>query len=274
MTELPEGVRAHECPNQHPVPAGGKFCPTCGEGVATAAAAPFPQAAQISATTPAFSAQFPTGPPWLLGRARFGVLALSAAALVLLTASALLSYFIGGPRLLFYVEVVAGLVLLVHRSKRLGPKEVFGLTMAAAANLVLVQALIFPALARGRGYSDRVNWGEPWGIVALFGLVYLAVGLAALWSPRLRAEISAFLRPRPPTFDVLRGSVVIVLALMALVAVPRAFTGWSSFRLPQSYQESARDQRLTDCQVGVSTRFPEYTDAEKQAAIDFCVGNG
>lgn len=168
MTELPEGVRAHECPNQHPVPAGGKFCPTCGEGVATAAAAPFPQAAQISATTPAFSAQFPTGPPWLLGRARFGVLALSAAALVLLTASALLSYFIGGPRLLFYVEVVAGLVLLVHRSKRLGPKEVFGLTMAAAANLVLVQALIFPALARGRGYSDRVNWGEPWGIVALF----------------------------------------------------------------------------------------------------------
>jgi hypothetical protein len=167
---------------------------------------------------------------------------------------------------------IAALMLLVHRTRRLGPWEILGLTAAAATELTVWSALLRPVLLRVLGYSqDLVFWPVPWAVVASFCQVYLALGLAVLWSDRLRADVSAFLRPRPPTFDVLRGCVVAVVtmvALLALVAVPRAFIGWDSFHPPQSQLE----QRLQECQAGVQTNFPEFSAIEKQRAVDFCMG--
>ena len=144
---------------------------------------------------------------------------------------------------------------------------------AIAAELLVLTTLITPALYRMLGYwDDLVRWPAPWGIVAMFGSAYLAVGLAMLWSPRLRACLTVFLRPRPPTLDVLRFCGVLVLVLLALAAVPRAFTGWQSFQVPQSQADYQHELRVTDCQEGVDTRFPEYSGTLRQQAIDLCVG--
>lgn len=277
---------AGECPGSHHgrvgmycgncgEPVNGKFCASCGAERANQLSATSPSQNQgglgpapevdlvlaqaNSAPTirdtsavrmaPRFSASFPTIPARFLGSPRLSNPQLGLGCLAWLALVAFVFGLLVGPRLLVYTFYVVGLFLLIARAKRIDARSLLTLLTVGVAYFFVFSVISGPAAAHMLGYPYAgPNWPEAFGAAGGVGLPFFAGALVALVSPRMRADLRTFIRPHPPTADLLRVAVVVLLSILAVFPVGRALTGWVGLSARPTYADVSRQQADTSRQ--------------------------
>ena len=264
------------CTAGHMLPAGAAFCPACGSPAAQPPQDSAPTGASADSTPaatgqPSAAEELPKGgrattppPERSAGAKQLDVPGLVVGLLVVSVLTDIVSFSISGPRLVYYVMLVGGAVVVLSRATEFTGRTVAVAVGAGVASFVMSDYLVVPLMWAPLGWDlwgPSLNLGR---MLATAGAPVLALAVVAALVPRAREGLVGFFRPAPPAWDALRFGVLVVLVALSLVTTVRSMTEWRPFHTPISYMTA-------ECMAGVDERFPDALPTDRSDYIEYCV---
>ncbi len=179
---------------------------------------------------------------------------------------ALLMYVIA-PRFLTYVLTVGLAALVVSRMRSFTFRSLVALVAVNIFDTVLISFVVSQIMLQAvLGWPRGMTYGvDTLGLLGGVGALALGVLLCAYRDPLVRADLNRMITPRPAAVDPMKAVVLGLLAVVALIAIVRALTGWTALGLMPTAEQARRmecTQRLAD---------EGYTGKDLVDGIAFCV---